>query len=97
MLIGTKKIKTVYSNITYCSFYILVVETTMMWYVVFYGRKSEVYELWAICSEYVVGFRCATFQSYSTRMQAEEVYQAFLEHITKRENMSLTSGVGKIG
>jgi hypothetical protein len=39
---------------------------------------------WANCSEYVVGFSGAAFQSYSTRMQAEEAYQAFLENITEK-------------
>jgi viroplasmin and RNaseH domain-containing protein len=33
-----------------------------------------------VCTEYVVGFSGATFQSYSTRMQAEEAYVTFLEH-----------------
>jgi viroplasmin and RNaseH domain-containing protein len=60
---------------------------------VFRGRKPGVYESWGVYSEYVVGFSGAAFQSYSTRMQADE---AFLEHIAKRENMSLTSGVEKI-
>jgi viroplasmin and RNaseH domain-containing protein len=55
----------------------------MALYIVFHGRKSGVYESWAVCSEYVVGFSGATFQSYSTRMQAEEAYQAFLEHIAE--------------
>jgi hypothetical protein len=30
-------------------------------------------------------------------MQADEAYQAFLEYITKKKNMSLTSSVEKIG
>jgi viroplasmin and RNaseH domain-containing protein len=52
----------------------------MAWYVVFHGRKSRVYDSWGICSEYVVGFNGATFQSYSIRMQAEEAYVVFLKH-----------------
>jgi viroplasmin and RNaseH domain-containing protein len=84
-----KSFRTVYSNLTYCSSYILAVETTMVWYVVFHGWKPGVYELWKVCSEYVVDFSGATFQSYSTRMQTEEAYQAFLEHIIeKREHVS---------
>jgi viroplasmin and RNaseH domain-containing protein len=47
---------------------------------VFYSRKSGVYDSLGVCSEYVVGFSCAAFQSYSTRMQAEETYIAFLDH-----------------
>jgi viroplasmin and RNaseH domain-containing protein len=57
----------------------------MVWYIVFHGRKSGVYESWAACSEYVVGFSAAAFQSYSTRMQAEEPHQTFLDHITEKE------------
>jgi viroplasmin and RNaseH domain-containing protein len=52
----------------------------MVWYVVFRGRKPEVYDS---CSEYIVGFSGAAFQSYSTRMQAEEAYVAFLDHPDK--------------
>ncbi len=47
-------------------------------------------------SEYVVDFSGAALQSYLTRMEAKEAYEAFLEHIVKKENMSLTSGVDKI-
>jgi viroplasmin and RNaseH domain-containing protein len=56
----------------------------MAWYVVFHSRKPEVYKLWGVCSEYVIDFSGAAFQSYSARMQTEEAYQAFLEHITKK-------------
>jgi viroplasmin and RNaseH domain-containing protein len=56
------------------------VETTMAWYVVFHDRKPGVYDSWRVYSEYVVGFSGAAFQSYSTRMQAEEAYVAFLKH-----------------
>jgi viroplasmin and RNaseH domain-containing protein len=52
----------------------------MAWYVVFCGRKLGVYDSWRVCSEYVVGFSGVVFQSYSTRMQAEEAYVAFLDH-----------------
>jgi ribonuclease HI len=52
----------------------------MVWYVVFHGRKPGVYDSWGVCNEYVVGFSGAAFQSYSTRMQVEEVYVAFLNH-----------------
>jgi viroplasmin and RNaseH domain-containing protein len=69
----------VYSNIFFLEH---AIETTMAWYIVFRGRKTGVYESWGVCSEYVIGFSCATFQSCSTRMQAEEAYKAFLEHIT---------------
>jgi viroplasmin and RNaseH domain-containing protein len=56
---------------------------------VFHGQKPGVYELWGVCSEYVAGFSGAAFQSYSTRMQAEKAYKAFLEHITvKGEQVS---------
>jgi viroplasmin and RNaseH domain-containing protein len=47
---------------------------------VFHDRKPRVYDSWGVCSEYVVGFNGATFQSYSTRMQVEEAFVAFLEH-----------------
>jgi viroplasmin and RNaseH domain-containing protein len=56
----------------------------MVWYIVFRDRKLGVYESWADCSDCVVGFGGAAFQSYSTRMQAKEGYQAFLEHITEK-------------
>jgi viroplasmin and RNaseH domain-containing protein len=73
-----------YSNVTYCSSYFHVVETTMTWYVVFHDRKPGVYKLWGVCSEYVVDFNGVAFQIYSTRIQTEEAYQAFLEHIVKK-------------
>jgi viroplasmin and RNaseH domain-containing protein len=79
-----KSLRTIYSNLTYCSSYILTVETTMAWYVVFRSQKPGVYESWTICSEYVVGLSGAAFQSYSISMQADEAYQAFLEHITEK-------------
>jgi viroplasmin and RNaseH domain-containing protein len=78
----------------------------MTWYVVFRDRKSRVHDLWGVCSEYVVGFSGATFQSYSIRMQAKEVYVAFFEHqnkfrkseqIAQKAEVSLISGVEKIG
>jgi viroplasmin and RNaseH domain-containing protein len=56
----------------------------MAWYDVFRGRKPTVYESWGVYSGYVVCFSGATFQSYSTRMQAEEAYQAFLKHIIEK-------------
>jgi viroplasmin and RNaseH domain-containing protein len=52
----------------------------MAWYVAFRGRKPGVYDSWGVCSEYVVGFSSAAFQSYSARMKAEEAYVAFLDH-----------------
>jgi ribonuclease HI len=52
----------------------------MVWYVMFHGRKSGVYDLWGVCSEYVVGFSGAAFYSYLTIMQAEEAYVSFLEN-----------------
>jgi hypothetical protein len=58
--------------------YFYAVETTMTWYVVFYGWKSEVYELLGVYSEYVLGFSGAAYQSYSTWMQAEEDYVTLL-------------------
>jgi viroplasmin and RNaseH domain-containing protein len=78
----------------------------MVWYVMFHGQRSGVYKLWGVCSEYILGFSGAVYQSYSARMQAEEAFVAFLEHQTKigrqnmlheSQNMSLTSGVGKVG
>jgi ribonuclease HI len=56
----------------------------MVWYIVFRGRKPGVYESWTVCSDYVVDFKDAAFQSYSTRMQVEESYQAFLDHIAEK-------------
>jgi viroplasmin and RNaseH domain-containing protein len=56
----------------------------MAWYVVFLGWKPGLYESWGVCNKYIVGFSGAALQSYSTRMQAEEAYQAFLEHITEK-------------
>jgi viroplasmin and RNaseH domain-containing protein len=52
----------------------------MAWYTVFRDRKPRVYDSWGVCSEYIIGFSDAAFQSYSTRMQAEKAYVAFLEH-----------------
>jgi hypothetical protein len=68
---------------TYCSSYFHAVETTMTWYVMFRGRKPRVYESWWVCSEYIVCFSCATFQSYLTRMHVEKAYEAFLKHIVE--------------
>jgi hypothetical protein len=36
----------------------------MVWYVVFRGRKSRVYDSYGVYSEYVVRFSGAAFQSY---------------------------------
>jgi viroplasmin and RNaseH domain-containing protein len=69
----------------------------MAWYVVFHGRKSGVYESWKVCSEYVIGFSGAAFQSYSIRMQAEEAYEAFLEHIAENGEYVSNKCVRKIG
>jgi viroplasmin and RNaseH domain-containing protein len=52
----------------------------MTWYIVFRGRNLEYMIYEGVCSEYVVGFSGAAFQSYSTRMQAEKAYVAFVEH-----------------
>jgi hypothetical protein len=79
-----KNFRTVYSNLTYCSSYILAVETTMVRYVVFRGWKPGIYESWTVCREYIVGLSGAAFQSYLTRMQTEEAYQAFQEHIVEK-------------
>jgi viroplasmin and RNaseH domain-containing protein len=46
----------------------------------FRGQKPRVYDSWGVWSEYVLGFNGAAYQSYSTRMQAEEAYTAFLEY-----------------
>jgi hypothetical protein len=51
---------------------------------VFCGQKPGVYELWRVYTGYAVGFSGDAFQNYSTRMPAEEAYQAFLEHITEK-------------
>jgi viroplasmin and RNaseH domain-containing protein len=56
----------------------------MTCYVVFRGQKVGVYESWGVCCEYAVGFSGAAFESYSTRMQNEEAYEAFLEHIVEK-------------
>jgi ribonuclease HI len=48
-------------------------------YVVFHGRKPEVYDSWGVYSEYIFGFSGATYRSYFTRMEAEKAYAAFLE------------------
>jgi viroplasmin and RNaseH domain-containing protein len=69
--------------VTYSLFYLHVVETTIMWYVVFRGQKPGVYDSWGVCSEYILGFSSVIYQSYSIRMQAEEAYAAFLEHQNK--------------
>jgi viroplasmin and RNaseH domain-containing protein len=55
----------------------------MAWYVVFCGQKPEVYESWGVCSEYVLGFSGAAYQSYLTKMQAEKAYAVFLEYQNK--------------
>jgi ribonuclease HI len=55
----------------------------MAWYVVFCGQKPGVYASWGVCSEYVVGFSGATYQSYSTRMQAEQGYASFPKYQNK--------------
>jgi hypothetical protein len=56
------------------------IETTIAWYVVFRDRKPKVYDSLGVYSEYVVDFSGAAFHSYSTRMQAEKDYVAFLDH-----------------
>jgi viroplasmin and RNaseH domain-containing protein len=63
----------------------------MAWYVVFRGQKPEVYDSWGVYSEYVVDFSSATFQSYSTRMQAEEAYVSFLDHQNKLQKSEQVS------
>jgi viroplasmin and RNaseH domain-containing protein len=55
----------------------------MAWYVAFPGRKPRVHESWGVCSEYVLDFSGAAYQSYSTRMQAEKAYVAFFNIRTK--------------
>jgi viroplasmin and RNaseH domain-containing protein len=55
----------------------------MVWHAVFCGQKPGVYESWGVCSEYVLGLSGATYQSYLTRRQAEEVYATFPEHQNK--------------
>jgi viroplasmin and RNaseH domain-containing protein len=55
----------------------------MVWYVVFGSQKPVVYDLWGVCSEYVVGFSGAALQSYLIRMQAEKAYVTFVEHQNK--------------
>jgi viroplasmin and RNaseH domain-containing protein len=47
---------------------------------VFCDRKPGVYDLWRVCSEYVVGFSGAAFQIYLIRMQVEEAYVTFLKY-----------------
>jgi viroplasmin and RNaseH domain-containing protein len=42
-----------------------------------------VYDSWGACSEYVFSFSGAVYQSYSTMMQVEESYAAFLKHQNK--------------
>jgi viroplasmin and RNaseH domain-containing protein len=51
----------------------------MTWYVVFCGRKLRVYDSWGVYIEYVLSFSGTAYQSYFTRLEAEEVYAAFLE------------------
>jgi viroplasmin and RNaseH domain-containing protein len=77
----------VYSSIIYIYLRLVLddylehaVATTMTWYVVFCGRKPGIYDSRGVCSEYVIGFSGTAFQSYPTRMQAEEAYVAFLDH-----------------
>jgi viroplasmin and RNaseH domain-containing protein len=55
----------------------------MACYVVFRDRKTRVYDLWGVYSEYIIGFSGAAFQNYSIRMQAKEAYVAFLDHQNK--------------
>jgi ribonuclease HI len=55
----------------------------MTWYVVFHGRKPEVYDSWGVCSEYVLGFSGVAYRSYFTRLEAEEAYDAFLKQQNK--------------
>jgi viroplasmin and RNaseH domain-containing protein len=50
---------------------------------VFHGQKPVVYASWGVCSEFVLGFSGAAYHIYSTRMQAEKAYIAFLEHGNK--------------
>jgi hypothetical protein len=50
----------------------------MTWYVMFHSQNTGVYDSWRVYSEYAVGFNSATLQSYSTRIQAEKAYVAFL-------------------
>jgi viroplasmin and RNaseH domain-containing protein len=55
----------------------------MMWYVMFHGQKPGVYDSCSVCSEFVLGFSGAAYQSYLTRMEVEKAYIAFLEHQNK--------------
>jgi viroplasmin and RNaseH domain-containing protein len=51
----------------------------MTWYVVFRGRKPEVYDSWGVYSEYVLGFSGAAYRSYFTGLEAKAAYATFLE------------------
>jgi viroplasmin and RNaseH domain-containing protein len=73
-----------YSNHLILFFLFICCRNYNAWYVAFRCQKHRVYESWGVCSEYVVDFSSADFQSYSTRMQAEEAYQAFMEHIAEK-------------
>jgi viroplasmin and RNaseH domain-containing protein len=55
----------------------------MIWYVVFCERKPGVYDSWGVYSGYVLGFSCAAYQSYFTRLEVEVAYDAFLEQQNK--------------
>jgi hypothetical protein len=42
-----------------------------------------VYDSWGVYSGYVLGFSCAAYQSYFTRLEVEVAYDAFLEQQNK--------------
>ncbi|KAK9192777.1 hypothetical protein WN944_003470 [Citrus x changshan-huyou] len=46
-------------------------------YVVFLGRAPRIYDSWSECQGQVIGFPGNSYQSYPTRAEAEEAFQAF--------------------
>ncbi|KAK9205450.1 hypothetical protein WN943_015717 [Citrus x changshan-huyou] len=68
-------------------------------YVVFLGRVPGIYGSWSECQRQVIGFPRNSYQSYPTRAEAEEAFQAFhraqgaicvtgVEQEAKRGNLS---------
>lgn len=47
-------------------------------YVVYIGRKPDIYTNWPDCKEQVDGYVAASHQSFDTREEAEDAWQYFL-------------------
>jgi hypothetical protein len=55
----------------------------MAWYVVFCGRKPEVYDSWGVCSEYIVVSVVLLFRATRQGCRLRKIILFFLDHQDK--------------